>query len=469
MPTREQRHADRAVVAVTSRAPVVPDGEGWRTAPGGLAPIVRGALDKRGGAWVSWNSNDTAPPRRVGGMDFEILTFTLGHSDGDRFYSGYSNRTLWPLLHDMAAQPVFEPKWWPAYRHANAAFARAAVLSEPRAGRDALFWIHDYHLMLVPSELRGLGVTGPIAFYLHTPFPSPAIFARLPERSAVLDGLAGANVIGFHTDADRDRFVDTWRVFNGAEPPTAITVPASIDVGAFRSRASDEKTVASALQLRKRLGERIILLGVERLDYTKGILERLRALEILLTRRRDLRRRVAYIQIATPSREKLPEYRRLRSRVEREIGRLNGRFTAPGHDVPFRYLSRPVSDTQLSAYYSAADVALVTPLRDGMNLVAKEYVTTQAAVNGRGALVLSEFAGAAVELTEAHQCNPFDVDGMADAMEAAVELDDECRRHRIQTMAAKIAARDIDAWADTQLRAAEQAWAAAPATTDAQS
>ncbi len=252
-----------------------------------------------------------------------------------------------------------------------------------------------------------------------------------------------------------------------AEPPCAITAPASIDVEAFRSRATDPKIVAAARQLRKRLGERIILLGVERLDYTKGILERLRALEILLARRRDLRHRLVYIQIATPTREKLPEYRRLRSRVEGEIGRLNGRFTAPGHDVPFRYLSRPVSDSQLSAYYVAADVALVTPLRDGMNLVAKEYVTTQAAGDGRGALVLSEFAGAAVELIEAEHCNPYDVAGMADAIEAAIELDDDSRRRRSRTMADKIVARDIDAWADEQLAAAEQAWAAAPATAQA--
>lgn len=445
----------RPVIAVTSRPPLVQGVAGRRTAPGGLAPIVRATLDRRGGAWVSWNSNNVAPSRTVDGLGFQVFTFTLGRKTGEAFHGGYANRTLWPLFHDLVAQPVFDPSWWSSYRDANSAYARAAHLAAGRADGEALFWVHDYHLMLVPARLRELGATNPIAFFLHTPFPSPSVFARLPERTELLEGLAGADAVSFHTEADRQRFEETWSSMGRGPSPHTATVPASIDVEAFRAGAGAARTVAAAKALRRRLGHRILLLGVERLDYTKGIPERLQAIETLLLRRRDLRRRVAYVQLATPSREHLPEYRKLRTRVEREIGRLNGRFTAPGYDVPFRYLHRSVTHQQLLAYYLAADVALVTPLRDGMNLVAKEFVVVQAAGGGRGTLVLSEFAGAATELTDAFICNPYDTEKLADAIEDAIDLDDESRRKRLDAMAEAVASHDAHRWADRQLTRVE--------------
>jgi trehalose-6-phosphate synthase len=317
--------------------------------------------------------------------------------------------------------------------------------------------VHDYHLLLVPGRLRELGVDNPVAFFLHTPFPSPPVFARLPQRAEVLEGMGGADVLAFQTETHRRQFHEAWSSFGSGTPPPTIALPASVDVAAFRAAAADTRVRAAATRLRRRFRDRVLLLGVERLDYTKGILERLSALERLLERRPDLRTRLAYVQLATPSRETLPEYRRLRARVEREFGRLNGRFTRSGHDVPFRYLHRQVSHRQLLAYYLAADVALVTPLCDGMNLVAKEFVVVQAAADGAGALVLSEFAGAADELGDAWVCNPFDAEGTADVVEQVLEVDEDERRKRLAAMADVVAAHDVEQWATVQLARAEEA------------
>ncbi len=426
------------------------------SAPGGLAPIVRRALGDRGGAWVSWSgAGATWPPRSIENVPFELFTFDLAKRDADGFYSGFANRTLWPLFHDMVVQPVFNSTWWSGYANANDACALTTRVALDQVGDDSTVWVHDYHLMLVPERLRSLGVQNPVSFFLHTPFPSPAVFARLPQRRELIQGLSGADLVGFHTEGDRQRFETTWSLFGQGKAPSTVAVPASIDAASFRSDARNPAVLKRAALLRERFDNRIMLFGVERLDYTKGIPERLKALELLLTRRSDLRRRVVYVQVAHPSREKVPEYRRLRATVEGEIGRLNGRFTTPGNDVPFRYLHRAVSQEQLMAYYVAADVALVTPLRDGMNLVAKEYVVTQTAAKGAGALVLSEFAGAAAELTDAILCNPYDIDGTADAIEQAIEMDEDDRRKRLSVMAVQIENNDIEHWADQLLRSVE--------------
>ena len=445
------------MVALASRPPVTLSGGKWRPSPGGLAPIVRRALDDRGGAWLSWNgASAESPPQHLADLDFDIFTFNLARRDAEGFYGGYSNRTLWPLLHDMVAAPVFNSAWWKGYKTANDAYAITAQVAAERVGGSPTIWVHDYHLFLVPQRLRALGMTNPVSFFLHTPFPSPAIFARLPQRDEILGGLVGADVVGFHTEGDRQRFADTWSQWGYGPCPKTVAVPASIDAQQFKRDAEDPATLKRAATLRSQFGDRIMLFGVERLDYTKGIPEKLRALEVLLERRKDLRRKIVYVQVAHPSRERVPEYRKLRVTVEREIGRLNGRFTEPGHDVPFRYLHRSVSQSQLMAYYLTADVALVTPLRDGMNLVAKEFVTTQAAAKRAGALVLSEFAGAAVELSDALQCNPYDPVGTADAIERAIEMSEDDRRKRLAVLSVQIENNDIHHWSDQLLRKAER-------------
>ncbi len=456
------------LVAVSNRLPVERGRVGWRPAAGGLVSALRPALEARGGAWVGWDGGASGLPRRVEGLEVELCPLELDRPTLGGYYHGFSNRTLWPLLHGLVEQSLFERRWWPAYSSANERFA-AAALDQVRRRGDALLWVHDYHLMLVPALLRRH--TGhPIGFFLHVPFPAPELFARLPRREELVDGLLGADVIAFQTDEYRDNFARTClrlrrdvsydegrlRLPDGRTVVTAAH-PVSIDADALARDARTPAVERSLATLRRQFATRRVLLGVDRLDYTKGILERLHAIELLLEQRPQLRRSLAVVQIAVPSRGEVREYRELRRQVEAEVGRINGRFTEPAADVPVHYLFRGVSRDRLLAYYRLADVCLVTPLRDGMNLVAKEFAVAQAATDQAGVLVLSEFTGAAEELHEALSCNPFDVEGLASTIERALKLDEQDRRQRLARMATTVHDHDVFAWAQQETSALEQA------------
>jgi len=455
------------LVAVSNRLPVERGRAGWRPTAGGLVSALRPALEARGGAWVGWDGGASGLPRRVEGLEVELCPLDLDRPTVDGYYHGFSNRTLWPLLHGLVEQPLFERRWWDAYSRANERFA-AAALDRVRRRGDALLWVHDYHLMLVPALLRRHTGDCPIGFFLHVPFPAPELFARLPWRERLIDGLLGADVIAFHTEEYRDNFVRTClrlrrdvtrdegrlRLPDGRTVVTAAR-PISIDAGAL-ARDATPAVERSLATLRRQFATRRILLGVDRLDYTKGILERLHAIELLLEQQPQLRRSLAVVQIAVPSRGEVREYRELRRQVEAEVGRINGRFTEPAADVPVHYLFRGVRHDRLLAYYRLADVCLVT-LRDGMNLVAKEFVAAQDAADGTGVLVLSEFTGAAEELHEALSCNPFDVEGLAGTIELALELNEEDRRRRLARMAATVRGHDVFAWAQQEISALERA------------
>ena len=424
--------------------------------------------------WVGWDGGAAGLPRHVDGLGVELAPVRLSRSDVDGFYHGFANRTLWPLLHELVEQPAFDRGWWRAYQRATEQFAEAAASADVPAA--ALLWVHDYHLLLLPARLREAVPHRPLGFFLHVPFPPPALFARLPARSQLLDGLLGADVVAFHTDEYRDNFARTCeRIVPGVSLDAEQVVladgrrvrtaahPISIDAHGYAESARRPGVERGLRVLRRQFDGRRVLLGVDRLDYTKGILERLRAFDLLLEQRPELRGRIALVQIAVPSRGEVREYRELRAEVEEAVGRINGRFTEPGADVPVYYLFRGVSQDRLLAYYRLADVCLVTPLRDGMNLVAKEFVVAQDAGEEAGALVLSEFTGAACELDAAVPCNPFDVEGLAGAIELALELDDEERRRRIASMAATVRERDVFWWSDQELTAIEQAAQRAPA------
>lgn len=336
--------------------------------------------------------------------------------------------------------------------------------------RACIYWVHDYHLMLLPQLLRRRGAEGVISFFLHIPFPAPEVFARMPWRTQILDGLLGADVVSFHTEGYCDNFLRTVarlrddatiegkeiRLTDGRRVRVEAH-PISIDASDFAERAQRPGVDRYLGGLRRQFEGRRVLLGVDRLDYTKGIVERLRAIELLFELRRELRGEIAFVQVAVPSRGDIREYRELRATVEELVGRINGRFTEPGMDVPVHYLYRGVTPDRLLAYYRLADVCLVTPLADGMNLVAKEFVTTQAATGGSGALVLSEFTGAIAELREALPCNPFDLDGLVGTIELALELEEDDRRHRLTRMAKTVARNDVFHWAELELRAAGRA------------
>jgi trehalose 6-phosphate synthase len=430
---------------------------------------LRPALEARGGAWVGWDGGAAGLPRRVEGLQVELCPLELDRPTVAGYYHGFSNRTLWPLLHGLVEQSRFERRWWDPYHAANERLAAAALNLVKRRG-DALLWVHDYHLMLVPALLRRRAGDSPIGFFLHVPFPAPELFARLPWREQLIDGLLGADVIAFQTDEYRDNFARSClrlrrdvgyeqRRLRLPDGRTVVTAahPISIDAEALACDARTPAVERAVAALRRQFAARRVLLGVDRLDYTKGILERLHAIELLFEQRPRLSRSLAVVQIAVPSRGEAREYRELRRQVEAEVGRINGRFTEPAADVPVHYLFRGVGHDRLLAYYRLADVCLVTPLRDGMNLVAKEFVVTQNATDGTGALVLSEFTGAAEELHQALSCNPFDVEGLAATIERALELDEADRRRRLAQMATTVHGHDVFAWAQQETSALEHA------------
>jgi trehalose 6-phosphate synthase len=456
---------DRPVVAVANRLPVQRGDDGWELSPGGLVTALRPVMSTHRGAWVGWDGGTRGMPEALPDSSVQLVPIGLSAAQVRNYYHGFANATLWPLLHNSIEKPRLERAWWFSYRDVNAIFAdRAlkAIDSHP----DAIAWVHDYHLMLVPQLIRARRPDQPVGFFLHVPWPSPDIFARLPWREHILTGLLGADVVAFHTDEYRGNFLRACaRLLGDADIEvrgssvvlpdgrvvTTATAPISIDAAEFTRHATDPDTDKEIKALGEQFSGRTVLLGVDRLDYTKGIIERLLAVEQLLDRNPDLRTGLVFLQIAVPSRDNVREYRQLRTTVEQLIGRINGEFTEPGSDVPVHYLYRGLSQQQLTAYYALADVLLVTPLIDGMNLVCKEYVTVQQARGGSGALVLSEFTGAAVELSQAISCNPFDVEGLSYRIEQALRLTDGERRSALASMAERVRTYDVHRWVSDQL------------------
>jgi trehalose 6-phosphate synthase len=462
---RSPEAADSPVVAVANRLPVQHGDAGWELSPGGLVTALRPVMTTHSGTWVGWDGGTRDTPATMPGLGVGLRPVRLSATQVRHYYHGFANATLWPLLHDAIEKPRFERAWWQTYREVNAKFADA-TLDALGTHSGALAWVHDYHLMLVPESIRQRRPDQPIGFFLHVPWPSPDIFARCPWRQEILFGLLGCDVLSFHTERYRQNFVRACsRLLTGegvkVDGPDLIrpdgrlvsttAAPISIDAAEFSRHATDPATDVAAAALRRQFAGRTLLLGVDRLDYTKGIVERLLAFEMLLERAPDLRTKLAFLQIAVPSRDNVREYRDLRATVERHIGRINGRFTEPGQDVPVHYLYRGLSQQQLAAYYAVAAALLVTPLIDGMNLVAKEYVTVQQARGGDGSLVLSEFTGAAVELREAEPCNPFDVEGLSHHIERALARPPAARRAALAAMARRIRTHDVHRWVAAQL------------------
>ncbi len=347
------------IVTVANRLPVRMGEDGWELSPGGLVTALRPVMAAHSGAWVGWDGGTRGIPATMPDLSVRLLPIGLSASQLRQYYHGFANATLWPLLHDAIERSRFERAWWHGYQGVNAIFADKAVTAL-RDQRDTLAWVHDYHLMLVPRLIRERCPDQPVGFFLHVPWPPPDIFARLPWREDVLFGLLGADVVSFHTEGYRRNFVRTCgRLLAGTgvqmhgpqiilpdrRVVTTTSAPISIDAAEFARLATDPATSRDVEEIRDQFEGRALLLGVDRLDYTKGIIERLLAVEMLLERRADLRRSLAFLQVAVPSRDDVPEYRNLRATVERHIGRINGRFTEPGSDVPIHYLYRGAAAT----------------------------------------------------------------------------------------------------------------------------
>ncbi len=446
-----------AFVVVANRLPLdaeaTEDGPVWRLSPGGLVTALSPVVRARRGAWVGWAGQAGAAPAPFDLDGIRLHPVELSPSDLENFYEGESNSTIWPLYHDAVEQPVYDRVWREAYRTVNARFADAAAAV---AARNATVWVHDYQLQLVPAMLRARRPDLRIGFFLHVPFPPIELFMQMPLRAEILRGLLGADLVGFQQKLAAQNFIRLTRhlldlryrgrtIDVGGRRVTAGAFPISIDPKEMSELAASEAVRARARQIRVELGNpKTLILGVDRLDYTKGIELRLQAFRELLEEGVLRAPETALVQVATPSRERVEHYELLRTRVEREVGRINGQFASVGEPA-VHYLNQSYDRAELVALYCAADVMMVTPYRDGMNLVAKEYVAAR--IDNGGALVLSEFAGAANELRHAFLCNPHDPDGVKDALMRAIEVDPADGRHRMQIMRRYIRAHDVDRWA----------------------
>jgi trehalose 6-phosphate synthase/phosphatase len=451
------RPAERLIV-VSHRAPVEADAEKpgrFRRTIGGLATALDGALRARGGTWIAWAGDDVAKvlTPAATGLSYPIRSTQLGAEELEGFYGGFANQVLWPLCHVFPERCRFDRAFWLAYRQANAHYA---TLVGEEAHPGDLVWVNDFHLCLVPAALRARRLPVRVGMFWHIPFPPPSVFGICPWREELLRGMLGADLIAFQTTADTQSFLDCVREFLGLEvadgPPRVLvgdrevllgTLPVGVDVARISLEAASDAALAEARALRETLGTEIVMLAVDRLDYTKGIIERLRGFERFLESTPEWQGRVSLVQITAPSRFRVPQYRAMKQTIDETVGRIVGRFTASGRS-PLVYLYTSFDHEQLAAYYRAADVALVTPLRDGMNLVAKEYVAAHA--GGEGVLVLSEFAGAARDLREAVLVNPYEPDAVAHGISTALALPLEERRARMAALLARVRARDVHWW-----------------------
>jgi trehalose 6-phosphate synthase len=466
--------ARRPLIVVANRLPVdeTVDADGtvtWSRSPGGLVSALHPVLRDRQGTWIGWSGGIDSTPYVPDLDGIRMRAVPLSGAEYEHYYEGYSNGTLWPLYHDAVETPAFHRRWWEAYQRVNRRFAQVTA---DYAERNGIVWVQDYHLQLMPAMLRALRPDLRIGFFMHVPFPPAELFMQLSRRVELLRGILGADLVGFQTNAGADNFVRiACRLLGVQATPKAVggggqveldgrtvsvgAFPISIDVAEMEELGRRPDVVERAAKLRADLGDPAkVVLGVDRLDYTKGIEHRIKAYRELLVDGRVKVQDTVMVQVAVPSRERVEHYKVLRDKVEREVGRINGEFGRVG--VPaVHYLNQSFDRAEVAALYLAADVLTVTALRDGMNLVAKEYIATR--IENGGALVLSEFTGAAAELPEAYLVNPHDLDGLKDTIVRALEAPPAENRARMRAMRRHIRSHDVRAWARSYLKALEPA------------
>jgi trehalose 6-phosphate synthase len=479
-----KRRADGSTysfVVVANRLPVdrVVDAAGnaeWQHSPGGLVTALEPVMRAQGGAWIGWGGQPDLDFEPFDSDGIRVVPVVLSQDEIEQYYEGFSNDTLWPLYHDVIAPPTFQRDWWEAYLRVNRRFAEAAAaVSAPNAA----VWVQDYQLQLVPKLLRELRPDLTIGFFNHIPFPPYGIYSQLPWRTQIIEGLLGADVIGFQRTADANNFSQAVRRLKGfatkgalidvplVDPSPGVRVngpihseapsrtvlakafPISIDSKSFETLARDPGIQARAKQIREDLGNpKTIMLGVDRLDYTKGITHRLQAYGELLAEGKLDVEDVTLVQVANPSRERVKAYMELRDEIELTVGRINGDFATISHTA-ISYHHHGYPREEMVALYLAADVMLVTALRDGMNLVAKEYVACR--FDEDGVLILSEFAGASDELTRALLVNPHHIDGLKETILRAVEMPKRDRMARMRSLRRKVMVNDVAKWSSAFL------------------
>ena len=447
------------LVVVANRLPMrrVGNEGNWQASPGGLVAALSQSLVERSVTWVGWLGETS--PVSAGCEEFvadslRMVSLPIDEGELEAFYHGFSNATLWPLYHDVIRRPTFNREWWDAYVAVNERFANVVAT---KAARGGAVWVHDYQLQLVPAMLRAVRPDLRIGFFLHIPFPPQELFMQLPWRRQLVAGMLGADVIGFQVPNAAQNFGVLARRLARAHGmlPTlsyedrqvrVAAYPVSIDVGRFEELASRADVMAQAKLVREQLGSpRVLLAGVDRLDYTKGIEARLQAYRELLAEGVISAPECSMVQIAVPTRDLVPEYVEERERIERLVGEINGDFGAMGKPA-VHYLHRTLDFEDLVALYLATDVMLVTPYCDGMNLVAKEYVASR--LDDSGSLVLSEFAGAARELNASVLVNPHDIVGLKDGLLRAIRSHERDIRRRMRALRRAVHAWTAKDWAD---------------------
>jgi trehalose 6-phosphate synthase len=444
----------------------LPGGEvEWRPSPGGLVSAMEPVMQGREGAWVGWTGEAGGhPPEPFEAQGMWLQPIALSAQEVEDHYEGFSNDTLWPIYHDVIVPASFRRRWYDGYRRVNHRFAElAASVAAP----DATVWIHDYQLQLVPAMLRTLRPDVRIGWFDHIPFPPVELFAQIPWRRELLEGLLGADLLGFQTLGDAQNFLRVVRRLldlpvkgdhvtvhtpgGSRRRVRAAAFPISVDAHGLEELARQPEIIERAKQIRADLGHpKRVLLGIDRLDYTKGIRHRLKAFQELLSEGAISPPDTVLVQVATPSRERVDAYRELRDQVEVTVGRINGEESRIGSPA-VHYLHHSYPREEMAALYLAGDVLLVTPLRDGMNLVAKEYVACR--YDDGGALVLSEFTGAAGDLRQAFLCNPHDISGLKAAILSAMRADPRDTRRRMRAMRRQVFGHDVQRWARDYLTA----------------
>jgi trehalose 6-phosphate synthase len=461
------------LIVVSNRLPFALDSTSedlWTITPatGGLVSAVEPVLRERGGTWIGWPGIAGKIPKgplaeATSDAGYKVVPVSLTNTERDEFYYGYSNEVIWPLFHDLQNFCSFEPAYWEAYKAVNERYADAIAAC---AQRDDFIWVHDYHLMYVAQALRERGLRAALTFFLHIPFPPYDIFAKLPQQQRLLRALLQFDLIGFQTRRDLRNFLGcVRRVMSDVRvvPRRELQLvrfenreirlghfPIGIDFDSFEKGAKSDDVVRRAQNLRAGFRDRQLILGVDRLDYSKGIPERLRAFRDALERYPELRGRVVLIQVVVPSRVEIPRYHEFKQRIDRLVGDINGHFSTSDW-LPVQYHFRGLDREDLLAHYRACDMAFVTPLKDGMNLVAKEYCACRTEENG--VLILSQFAGAAEQLKSAALLvNPYDVEQMADAILKAFQMSDAERTVRMKRMRRVVREENVFWWVDSFLQ-----------------
>jgi trehalose 6-phosphate synthase len=466
----------RKLIIASNRLPFVieRDGDSYRLLPGsgGLVTALAPVLRDRGGTWIGWpgipGSYDLTEQLEIASSEagFSMKAVQLDEEEVQQYYIGLSNEVLWPLFHDLQSYCNFDPSYWQVYLDINARFA--SVINE-NAGPEDFIWVHDYHLLSVASELKKMGTGAGIGFFLHIPFPPLDIFAKLPWRTEILRSMLDYDLIGFQTQRDRRNFLQCLRTFvhdvnikgkgqvltarDGERTIRIGYFPISIDYDEFSNMAESREVADAAWYIHEDIPKGKIVLGVDRLDYTKGIPYRLRAFENMLENHPELHRNITLVQVVVPSRRNIPVYEELKVEIERMVGEINGRFTRSGW-VPIHYIFRSLSRPELLGYYRTAEIALITPLKDGMNLVAKEYCASN--IEQSGVLILSEFAGAAPRMKRgAILVNPYNIEEVSRAIFDAWRMDLRERRSRMRKLQGIILKNDIYWWVNSFLEASE--------------